>query len=188
MKNALDDQLKLVEKIKKEKCIKSYKKLLDEYDPLLKSLSSSFKRKYRHTPIEVEDIKNVMSYHFYKLILDYDETRQKTFPAYIKEFVYYRTSTWIKHYVTLNHQVMNYSENNVDNNSQQIDKLYLNEEILDTKNTASLSPIEIKIIELIKKEFTVKQISEMTNTNIKTVYAAKSRAITKIQNNFHTDS
>ncbi len=187
MKDPLEDQLKLVKKIQEEKCVKSYKKLLGEYDPLIKSLSSSFKSKYRNTPIEIDDIKNVMSFHFYKLILDYDKSRKKAFPSYVKEFLYYRTSTWIKHYVTLNHQVMNYSENNVDNNSQSIDKMYLNEELLDTKNTSSLSKLEVQVIELTKSGMTIKEISLKLSINIKTLYAAKSRAIEKIQNNFQTN-
>lgn len=187
MKKILEKQLELVKKVKAEKCEKCYKQLLEEYEPLIKSLSASFKKKYMCTPIEIDDIKNVMSYHFYKLVLDYDENREKTFPSYVKEFLYYRTSTWIKHYITLNHQVMNYSENNVDNSSQKMDKLYLYEEILDTNKTTNLSKLEIEIIELTKNGYTIKEISEKINVNIKTLYAAKNRAIEKIQNNFQTN-
>ena len=187
MKNHPKEQKKLIEKIKNEKCIKSYRQLLSEYDPLIKSLSISFSRKYKNTPIEIDDIKNVMSYHFYKLILDYDDNREKTFPSYIKEFLYYRTSTWIKHYVTLNHQVMNYCENNVDNSSQKIDRIYLNAELLDTKKTSNLSKLEVEIIELTKSGYSIKEISKKLDVNIKTLYAAKSRAIEKIQNNFQTN-
>ena len=188
MKYYSKEQKELIEKIKNEKCVKSYKKLLNEYEPLIKSLSLSFSKKYKNTPIEIDDIKNVMSYYFYKLILDYDDNREKMFPSYIKEFLYYRTSTWIKHYVTLNHQVMNYYENSTDNNSQKIDRVYLNEELLDTDKTSNLSKLEVNVIELTKNGYSIKEISEKLNVNIKTLYAAKSRAIEKIQNNFQINS
>jgi|GEM_PF-2760689 len=87
------NQLELVQNIQKNRCVKSYKKLLYDYEPLIMSLSINFKQKYRQTPVEIEDIKNVISFHFYKLIIEYDNSRKKEFPSYIKEFLYYRTST-----------------------------------------------------------------------------------------------
>lgn len=187
MNDSLKEQLILVENIKNNQCTKSYRTLLSDYDPLIKSLSLSFKMKYRQTPIEIEDIRNVMSYHFHNLVMNYDTERQKSFPAYIKEFLYYRTSTWIKHYITFNHQIMNFSKNDMDNNSFKIDDHYsIDEEILDTRKTPNLSKIESQIIDFIKEDYSIKEISEKLNVNIKTLYAAKNRAIEKIQINFET--
>jgi DNA-directed RNA polymerase specialized sigma subunit len=85
-------QLELIQEVKNESN-RSYKILLNEYKPLIKSQSKNFKSIYAFTPIEVEDIENMMSFFFYELVLEFDETIGKTFAAYIKEFLYYRTST-----------------------------------------------------------------------------------------------
>lgn len=184
--NIWDKQLDLIKKIKNEQCYKCYIELLKDYEPLIISLGLSFKRKYRQTPIELEDIKNVMSFYFYKLILDYDSSRQKEFPSYIKEFLYYRTSTWIKHYITLNHQVMNYyEESHIHERTQKIDRLNINSDILEPENTPTLSKKEIRIINFIKDGYTMKEISTVMDINLKTLYASKNRALDKIKENFN---
>ena len=180
-----ETQLELVENIKRHECSKSYKKLLADYQPLIISLSINFKRKYHQTPIELDDIKNVMSFYFYKLIMDYDKSRKKEFPSYIKEFLYYRTSTWIKHYITLNHQVMNfYDETYIHEKTGKQDRLNINKDILEPENTPSLNRTEIKIINFIKDGYSMKEISTMLGINLKTLYATKTRAINKIKSNF----
>ena len=187
--NIWEKQINLVNKIKNKKCSRSYKELLNDYQPLIISLSLTFNKTYRQTPLEIEDIRNVMSFYFHKLVIDYNPEKQKEFSSYIKEFLYYRTSTWIKHYITLNHQVMNfYDETIIHDQTQSINRLEINSDILEPKNTPALTETEVKIINMIKDGYSMKEISTLLKINLKTLYAAKKRAINKIKNNFNSFS
>ena len=135
------NQLEFINNVKNKKCEKSFIELLNLYEPLINNMAYSFKLKFKNTPVEIDDIKNVMKFNFFKLIIDYDESFKKSFPAYIKEFLFYKTSSWIKHYISLNNQVMNYYEfdktESLPSEETNFNYEYLNVENIKTLSVAS---------------------------------------------------
>lgn len=102
----------LLEGVKKNN-FNYYNLLIKKYDNLIKSLTKLYIRKYYLTPLEVNDIKNMILFFFFETINNFDYSRGKNFCSYTKEFMNYKISNYMRKFVTKSNQVMNfYSEIN----------------------------------------------------------------------------
>lgn len=174
--------MNLVKEIQKSNDRRSYILLLNQYKPLIKSLTYSFKSKYYAVPMELSDIENMLQFFFYELVLEYDENSKKMFPSFIKEFLFYKGSSWLRGYITLNNKVLNFADEIAEDirSSEQI-KEHIETELLDIENMTYLSKLEKQVINYNKDGVSIKQISSKLDINEKTLYAARARAIKKIR-------
>lgn len=178
---------KLIKEIKNNKNYKSYKELLNEYSPLIKSLSINLKSKYKHTPIEREDIENILSENFLGLVQKYSNERGMSFSSYIKQFLIYKGINYLREYTKEKHFSMNY---NTEFNEQiHIENKFISEkQTLDELNhfikNTNLSKVEISVLNMIIEGKKSNEIANELGKTRQAVNHAKNRAINKIRKNF----
>ncbi len=101
------DEKDLVLQIKANGCQAAFSKLKDRYDNLLNKLSWEYLRRYPYLPLEFEDFYNYSIYLLYRLTINYDLESSKSFPLYIKTFLKFHITNYIKKFQTKNNVLMN---------------------------------------------------------------------------------
>ncbi len=166
--------------------ISAFSKLCLKYDNLFNKLSWDFTKRYPYLPLEFDDFYNYSIYLFYKLILEYKIDSKKPFPIYIKTFLKFNISNYVKKFQT---------KNNVFNN-----KLFPipedNYAFLEPSNDYLMEEVEEiiqKIVFLTNSEKTIlikllddqkpANIASSLNKNTTSIYASLSRIRKKINNN-----
>lgn len=186
IKELNEEQLSLVKNVKRDGCKRSYRELLAQYEPLIKSQSQKIKNIYKETPMELEDIENMTRFFFYKQTIKYDTESPKTFPTYIKEFLNYSLLNWIRKYTTKKHSVLNYvsvfDEDDEDVELVIDPELKKEIRILQLRNSVSLGNLEAEVLDAAINGEEMIDVANRLKKSVKTIYAARARAINKIKN------
>ena len=178
-KNHNEEILKYVEKIKEGNTF-YLNKLLQDFDPLIRSLSYGVDR--MSVPITKDCLMAYLKVKFWELTNDYDFNSQKTYPAYIKEFLTYERNNYIRKFRANKHKSMNTS-------SQLEESIYV-EEIFDKEkvedyfdlNMQRLSKSEKDCLEMYIKGMSPTEIAKEMDKSITAIYAMKQKIIRKLQN------
>lgn len=179
--NQEEEQIELIKKVQNENDNKSYNKLLKQYEPLIYSLSNHLKNTYKNTPMEKEDLKNVLSYNFYISIKEFDLNKKTSFPSFTKQFLLFKGLNYSRSLTTNKHQVLNYSnipDEIIDSNETNEENL-LND-LIDAMPKSQLTKIEYEIMSLLTQGKTIPEIVKITKKSRQTIYGTKKRAIDKI--------
>lgn len=180
-----EKQQELINNIKNGDDCQSFKRLLDDYEPLIKSLSWKICNTYKNTPITREDLENVLSFGFLDLTRNFDVTRGKSFPAYIKQQLLYKGLNYLRLYITNGHKTLNFSVDDtmLDRGEAEVNQNDLIDFLLDP----SLDNVEYKVIESTIDGKHLKEIAEEMHKSKQTVYLIKKRAIEKIKKNIFSN-
>lgn len=196
-----NEQNVLVEKIQLENCERSMRMLLFQYEPLFNKLTSDALKIYNRTPLEREDILNVLKANFTKLIKEFDASRGMSLPSYLQTYLRFGISTYLREFSKNKHKIMNYcveffeselvkvnDQNNyhvinLDNQAvaqNEIEEIFLN---------SGLNEIELLIMkEISLNNKTIVEISKLTGRTTKNIYYIKNKAINKIKMNLKKNS
>ena len=177
----LKEQLIHIKKIQEQDNQRSYSLLLESYKPLIKTISIDICNKFKHSPIEVDDMMNVLSLEFYYLIKSYDKDKGMFFPSYVKKFLVYKGMNYSRQYITNGHKALNYN-----NWEENFDAPYIPEEEIDFKdfiNGTKLTVMENDIMLLFHDGFSLQEIANKLGKSKQTVFATKKRALYKISKN-----
>ncbi len=184
----IEYQYELIEKIKNKNDYKSYLILLSKYKPLIKSLSIKLKTQYNQTPIQKDDIENILSFNFYDLTKKYSRERGMSFPSYIKKYLAFRGINYLKFYITNNHKSLNYSSNLEDNfmrgevnQNKEEESEKLLQYFEDSIDDFGFSEKEKYVFNQILKGKKLTEIGKEMNTSKQYVFTIKKRCIKKIE-------
>lgn len=178
------DQNSLIRRIKKDNCQICLKILIDQYYPLIKKIQKDVYGTYRYIPLDFETIEVELKSIFWKLVMDYNLTSNKPFPAYIKQFLFYNINSYLRSITTQNHQILNFSQSinfEIEKLNIDVGSDYFVFTPLLLKN---LSTFEREIFSLLIAEKTMKEIAEIVSKNYKTIYAMRKQIFNKIRTNF----
>lgn len=161
--------------------------LMDRYENLIHSTSHYFMRNYVGTPIEFEDLVNITKFYFIELTENYDESRKMPFPSYIKRYLHFKVSNYMRQFTRLSSKINNsigefeelvYVENIEDDYSEVFsDKREQIEQVL--------NPMEQSIFNMLLQGKSYDEISTLTDKKHGAVYAYSNRIKCKLRNIFN---
>ncbi len=172
----------LVEKVKKGDNA-SLLVLIDKYDPLIRNLTKQFYFKYWNTPLEKEDIRNILLKTFWELILKFDTEYKKSFPAFIKQYLTWGGHEQMRKLINNTHKTLNLAKLSEGtslktafeyNDKTEMDLGILKEELTDD---------EFRVLELSANGFTIEEVATMFSKAKNYVYSVKYRALRKVRKN-----
>lgn len=182
--NKQEHQYKLIKKIKESNDSSSYKELLSDYEPLIKSISYDLCNKFKETPIERDGLENVLSFALFQLVKEYDEGKGMSFPSYVKTFLKYKGINYLRLYITNGHKALNYYDSEKVHETHTIEEN--NSELKDFLKITKLSRMEAAVISDMLEGFSLKEITIKTGKSKQTIYAAKKRGLEKIKKNMES--
>lgn len=158
---------------------------MSQYDPLIRSIQISALRKFTNVPLEKEDILNVIQFKFIELIKAYDEKKGMSLPSYLKKFLNYGISSYLRTYTQNGHKVLNYYSEFLDIKAVYEDNDFIaeekEEELIVLIENSNLSSVEEKVIKsYVIDRKTIKQISLEVDIEFKKLYYIKEVAIKKL--------
>ncbi len=103
-----DFEKQLVKEVK-EKNKRAENKLLNKYEPLVKSTSRRILYKYYSVSLEREDVDNVLRYYLIELTRIYDEDKHVAYQSYLKDFLYKRACNLCRGFSNKNHALVNFT-------------------------------------------------------------------------------
>ncbi len=153
--------------------------LLKEYKNFLISISASFSKVYKYSPLTYDDYYQMANFYFIDRTLKFDLKYNKHFPAYISEFVFKDLNNYAKKFITNKHKSLNLAstEESIINN-------FFYEEVTDL-NDLYLGFFKKEEKELydniLKNDLNYKKVSKELNIPLKSVYRKKDQIINKIK-------
>lgn len=131
--------LESVESGKEDSINIEFKDLVRQYEGLIINVSVEMKSKFHNTPLDFDDIKNIVTFQLFKLAKEFDIDKGMEFATFVKAFLSLRTINVMKSFITQKHIVMN----------QRVD---VNEEI--TVTNESSRDFMVNIIDIGEDELT----------------------------------
>lgn len=180
-----ETQENLIFNIKYLKCKKSLNELIKRYEAMLNIIKTSAINKYSHTPLDKDDMWSIVKQNFVEVIFDFDETRGTSFAPYAKKYTGYKINTYIRKFLSRNHQILNFCnqqilENSVNAAESQIIDHYNDEieEIIQRTKLTREEKIIIREYELGTK--IIRELALMLGCSEKRIYYLREKAIKKL--------
>ncbi len=85
----------------------SFKEIADQYEGLIVNVTVEMKSKFHNTPLDFEDIKNIVTYQLFKLTKEFDIDKGMEFATFVKSYLSLRSINVMKGFITQKHMVMN---------------------------------------------------------------------------------
>lgn len=104
-----ENESKLIQIYKKTRDEKALWTLVDEYQPLINSLTSLANLKFKSVPLDENDFRQLLVNGIRVNILNYDEDRGKRFASYNKQQLWFMLTNHVKKFMTNAHKAMNFS-------------------------------------------------------------------------------
>lgn len=153
--------------------------LLNEYQNFLISISFSFSKVYKYSPLLFDDYYQMACFYFMERTLKFELKYGRHFPAYISEFVFKDLNNYAKKFITNKHKMLNFAsiDENIINNYFNDDPYKIEDLYLDF-----FKEHEKKLYEsIIKNDFNYKRVSNDLNIPLKSVYRKKDIIFKKIK-------
>ncbi len=176
------DEERLVLQIKLNGDQFAFNELKGRYDNLLNKLSWEYLRRYPYLPLEFEDFYNYSVYLLYKLTINYDLNSAKSFPLYIKTFLKFHITNYIKKFQTKNNVLMNRMFPIVDDfyfNDPEED-YHLEDIELEVNNFNFLTSLEKEILNSFIAGEKPEEIAKRLDKKTTSIYASFSRLRRKL--------
>ena len=182
-------ELELILKVQSFNDLKSYEALRNKYINLIKSEAAHMSLKFPNVPIEFNDLENVLTYHFYKTIIDYNPDKGMQFGVFAKQNLRFAIMNHVRRYISKNNIIMNYKEDYHDEHTYEdtkerdiaISTLEAITEELDNMRFLTDKEKKYLKIALNDNEISIKKIAEQLNIPVSTVYDLKNRTAKKLK-------
>jgi len=103
-------ELELILKVQSFNDLKSYEALRNKYLNLIKSEASFVSLKFPNIPLELSDVENVLTYHFYKTIINYNPDKGMQFGVFAKQNLRFAIMNHVRKLLSKNQIIMNYKQ------------------------------------------------------------------------------
>lgn len=180
-----ESQENLIYNIKYLNDEKSLLELMKRYEAMLNVMKTSAMNKFTDTPFDHDDIWSIVKQNFIEVIMNFDETRGASFASYAKKYTGYKMNNYIRKFLSRNHQILNYCNNQIVENAvnamegMSIDQSYEDmEEIIRWTCLSREGEIVIREYELGSK--TIAEVALMLGCSEKRVYYIREKAIKKL--------